>query len=42
VKKCNAERGRYLCGIEFTAITSKTRSSVELLVQLLMQGAERK
>src|SRR6185295_16581727 len=29
VKKCNAERGRYLCGIEFTAITSKTRSSVE-------------
>src|SRR3982751_3217022 len=42
VKKCNAERGRYLCGIEFTAITSKTRSSIELLVQLLMQGAERK
>jgi adenylate cyclase len=42
VKKCNPERGRYLCGIEFTAITSKTRSSVELLVQLLMQGAERK
>ena len=42
VKKCNAERGRHLCGIEFTAITSKTRSSVELLVQLLMQGAERK
>ena len=43
VKKCNADgAGRYLCGIEFTAITSKTRSSVELLVQLLMQGAERK
>lgn len=42
VKKCNAERARFLCGIEFTAITSKTRSSVELLVQLLMQGAERK
>lgn len=42
VKKCNADGGRYLCGIEFTAITSKTRSSVELLVQLLMQGAERK
>jgi len=42
VKKCNAERGRFLCGIEFTAITSKMRSSVELLVQLLMQGAERK
>jgi adenylate cyclase len=42
VKKCNADRGRYLCGIEFTAITSKTRSNVELLVQLLMQGAERK
>ena len=42
VKKCKPERGRYLVGIEFTAITSKTRSSVELLVQLLMQGAERK
>ncbi|HUP28922.1 MAG TPA: adenylate/guanylate cyclase domain-containing protein [Usitatibacter sp.] len=42
VKKCNPERARYLCGIEFTAITSKTRSSVELLVQLLMQGAEPK
>src|SRR4051812_18165382 len=42
VKKCNAERARYLCGIEFTAITSKTRSNVELLVQLLMQGAEKK
>lgn len=40
VKKCNPDHGRYLCGIEFTAITSKTRSSIELLVQLLMQGAE--
>lgn len=40
VKKCNLERGRQLCGIEFTAITSKTRSSIELLVQLLTQGAE--
>jgi adenylate cyclase len=40
VKKCNFERGRHLCGIEFTAITSKTRSSIELLVQLLTQGAE--
>ncbi|HEY5899302.1 MAG TPA: adenylate/guanylate cyclase domain-containing protein, partial [Burkholderiales bacterium] len=42
VKKCNAEGDRYLCGIEFTAITAKTRSSVELLVQLLMQGTEPK
>ena len=42
VKKCNVERARYLCGIEFTAITSKTRSSIELLVQLLTQGAEPK
>ena len=42
VKKCNLEHGRHLCGIEFTAITSKTRSSIELLVQLLMQGAEPK
>jgi adenylate cyclase len=42
VKKCNPDHGRYLCGIEFTALTSKTRSSIELLVQLLMQGAEPK
>lgn len=42
VKKCDADAERYLCGIEFTAITSKTRSSIELLVQLLMVGAEPK
>ncbi len=42
VKKCNQENDRYLCGIEFTAITAKTRSSIELLVQLLMQGTEPK
>jgi adenylate cyclase len=42
VKKCDPDHERYLCGIEFTAITSKTRSSVELLVQLLMQGTEPK
>ena len=40
VKTCKREQGRYLCGVEFTAITSKTRSSIELLVQLLMQGTE--
>ena len=41
VKKCSqGEQGGYLCGIEFTAITSKTRSSIELLVQLLMQVME--
>ncbi|MFN2646243.1 MAG: adenylate/guanylate cyclase domain-containing protein [Burkholderiales bacterium] len=40
VKKCTKSDGRYLCGIEFTSITSKTRSSIELLVQLLMQGTE--
>jgi adenylate cyclase len=40
VKKCDADHDRYLCGIEFTAITSKTRSSIELLVQLLLQGTE--
>jgi adenylate cyclase len=42
VKKCTLGAERYLCGIEFTAITSKTRSSIELLVQLLMQGTEPK
>ena len=41
IKKCSqGENGSFLCGIEFTAITSKTRSSVELLVQLLMQVME--
>ena len=42
VKKCALGAEGYLCGIEFTAITSKTRSSIELLVQLLMQGTEPK
>jgi adenylate cyclase len=40
VKKCSGKRGRYLCGMGFTALSSKTRSSIELLVQLLMQVAE--
>src|SRR5690348_6329862 len=40
VKKCSRAEQGYLCGIEFTAITTKTRSSIELLVQLLMQVME--
>jgi adenylate cyclase len=40
VKKCSRKQGRYVCGIEFTALTSKTRSSLELLVQLLTQVME--
>ena len=40
VKKCSKEGERHLCGIEFTAITGKTRSSVELLVQLLTHVSE--
>ena len=40
VKKCTRKEGRYQCGIEFTALSSKTRSSIELLVQLLMQVTE--
>ena len=40
IKKCSQGEQGYLCGIEFTAITSKTRSSIELLVQLLMQVME--
>ena len=40
VKKCSQAEQGFLCGIEFTAITSKTRSSIELLVQLLMQVME--
>ena len=32
----------YLCGVEFTSLGNKTRSSIELLVQLLMQGVEPK
>jgi adenylate cyclase len=42
VKKCSKGELRYFCGIEFTAITAKTRSSIELLVQLLMQVMEPK
>jgi len=42
VKKCSKGELRYFCGIEFTAITGKTRSSIELLVQLLMQVMEPK
>ena len=42
VKTCKREQRRYLSGVEFTAITGKTRSSIELLVQLLTQGAEPK
>jgi len=40
VKKSTKGELRYFCGIEFTAITGKTRSSIELLVQLLMQTME--
>ncbi|HZE60529.1 MAG TPA: adenylate/guanylate cyclase domain-containing protein [Burkholderiales bacterium] len=40
VKKCSRAEQGFHCGIEFTAITSKTRSSIELLVQLLMQVME--
>ena len=40
VKKCSKSDSRYLCGIEFTAIPSKTRSAIELLVQLMMQSTE--
>ena len=40
VKKCSQAEQGFHCGIEFTAITSKTRSSIELLVQLLMQVME--
>ena len=40
VKKCSQEGERHFSGIEFTAITAKTRSSVELLVQLLTQVNE--
>ena len=42
VKKCTAGENGYFCGIEFTAITAKTRSSIELLVQLLTQVMESK
>jgi len=40
VKKCSQDGERHFCGIEFTAITAKTRSSMELLVQLLTQVSE--
>jgi len=40
VKKSTKGELRYFCGIEFTAITGKTRSSIELLVQILMQTME--
>jgi adenylate cyclase len=40
VKKTTHNHDRYLCGIEFTSLGNRTRSSIELLVQLLMQGVE--
>jgi adenylate cyclase len=40
VKKSTKGELRHFCGIEFTAITGKTRSSIELLVQILMQTME--
>ena len=40
VKTCAQADQVYSCGIEFTALTSKTRSSIELLVQLLAQVME--
>ena len=42
VKKTTRTSDRYLCGVEFTSLGTKTRSSIELLVQLLMQGVEPK
>jgi adenylate cyclase len=42
VKKTTKTPDRYLCGVEFTSLGNKTRSSIELLVQLLMQGVEPK
>ncbi len=32
----------YLCGMEFTSVTPETSRSIQALVQLLIQGAERK
>ncbi len=40
VKKTTKAAERYLCGVEFTSFGNKTRSSIELLVQLLMQGVD--
>ncbi|HEX4926663.1 MAG TPA: adenylate/guanylate cyclase domain-containing protein [Burkholderiales bacterium] len=42
VKKTTHSHDRYLCGVEFTSLSNRTRSSIELLVQLLMQGVEPK
>jgi len=42
VKKTTRTPDRYLCGVEFTSLGNKTRSSIELLVQLLMQGVDPK
>lgn len=42
VKKITRTSDRYLCGVEFTSLGTKTRSSIELLVQLLMQGMDPK
>jgi adenylate cyclase len=42
VKKTTKTQSRYLCGVEFTSLGNKTRSSIELLVQLLMQGVDPK
>jgi adenylate cyclase len=42
VKKTSKTHDRYLCGVEFTSLGNKTRSSIELLVQLLMQGVDPK
>ena len=42
VKKTTKTHDRYLCGVEFTSLSNKTRSSIELLVQLLMQGVDPK
>lgn len=42
VKKTTTTADGYLCGVEFTSFGNKTRSSIELLVQLLMQGVDPK
>jgi adenylate cyclase len=42
VKKTTRTHDRFLSGVEFTSLGNKTRSSIELLVQLLMQGVEPK
>jgi adenylate cyclase len=40
VKKTTKTHDRCLCGVEFTSLGNKTRSSIELLVQLLKQGVD--